>query len=92
MMTFKNRACQIIELPAAGLTHIALTRGVLCVKPALGAVGGITPRTPHAIGPAYLANHFKALGIINQVLYVDHGWDTRIGGFVPLILTDLQTP
>ena len=91
-MTFKNRAGQIIKLPAAGLTLIALTSRLLRVEPALGTVGCVTARTAHPVGPVKLANHFKALGIINEILYVDYGWSTRRGRFVPLILTDLRTP
>jgi hypothetical protein len=91
-MTFKNSARQIIELPSACLTHLALTSGLLRVEPALGAVGCITPWAAHTVGPAHLTNHVKALGVINEILYIDHRWDTRGCRFVPLILTDLQTP
>ena len=71
MMTFKNSSRQIIELPSARLTHIALTSGLLRVEPALSAVGCITPWAAHTVGPAHLTNHVKALGVSDEILYID---------------------
>ena len=69
-MPFKN--CQVIELAPARLAFISLTMGWVSMKSPLVHEGGATIRTAHTIRPAQLTYNLKALGVINQMLNIDH--------------------
>jgi hypothetical protein len=73
MMSFKNRATQIIELLPTCWAFVPLAMGLMGMKPALVHAVGATLRALHAVRPAQLAYHRKALGIIDQVLDIQHG-------------------
>jgi len=71
-MPFKNRPAQVIELVPTRLAFISRTTSLVGMKPALVHEGGTTIRTAHAIRPAQLTYNFKAFGVINQMLDIDH--------------------
>src|SRR6266404_1065915 len=89
MMTFKDGVRQIVELPPAGLALIALSGHLSRVKPAFGHVCRATRRAMHAFQPPQLTNHLEALGVINEILNVDHRRDTHLerisAGGMPVI-------
>ncbi len=72
MVPFKNRPAQAIELVPTRLAIISLTMSLVGMKPALVHEDATTLRTAHAIRPAQLMYNFKAFGVINQMLDIDH--------------------
>jgi len=70
MMTFKYRLAQIVKLPPIRRALIPLAMSLAGVKPTLVDVIRLAVRTTDSIRPAQLTDHFKAFGIINQVLDV----------------------
>lgn len=71
-MTFKDRVTQIIKLLSTSLTLVSLTMGLMRMKATFLDRTGPTFRAALAIWPAQFTNHRKALGIVYQVLKVDH--------------------
>ena len=65
MMTFKNRAAQIIKLLLTGLTFIALPVIVAIMMTSFLDLGRITIRTVDFFRPAQLTNYLVTLRIIN---------------------------
>jgi hypothetical protein len=70
MMTFKYRSAQIIKLPPAGLALVPLAMGLVSMKPTLVDVARLAVGAPNPIRPAQLTDHFKAFGVVNQMLDV----------------------
>ena len=72
MMTFKDRATQIIELLPTASACIPLAIGLVAVKTTFVDRTGRTFRATHPVRPAQLADHGKAFCVVNQVLDVQH--------------------
>jgi hypothetical protein len=72
MMTGKNRVRQIVKVPMTALAVVFLPRRLGGIPALFGHLPGVTVRTAHTLGPAPLAHCLVALGIINQILEVDH--------------------
>jgi hypothetical protein len=74
MMTFKDCPAQIVKLATTRPAGIPLAMGLMRVVSAFLNLRSATSRTLDACGPTQLANHFIALGVINQRLDVyEHG-------------------
>jgi hypothetical protein len=68
MMPFEERAGEVIEVPVADSTPIALPLGLGVVPTMFGHRIGSTMRTAHPLGPAHLTNGLETLGIVNECL------------------------
>lgn len=69
-MTFKDRPAQIVKLATTRPADIPLAMGLMRVVSAFNNLRSATSRTLDACGPTQLADHFIALGVINQRLDV----------------------
>ena len=66
MMPFVERACEVIEIPVAGSTPVALPLGLGFIPTMFDHRLGSTMRTSHTLGPAHLTNRRETLGIVND--------------------------
>jgi hypothetical protein len=71
-MSLKNRLTEVIELPLTAHTRIPLRFFLLVIPPTLDDAFRITMRAFYALRPPDCSHCFVTLGIINQVLNVDH--------------------
>jgi hypothetical protein len=84
-MTFKDRPGQIVKLATTRPAGVPLAMGLIGVMPAFNDLSSTTGRTLNARGLAQLADHFIALGVINQRLNVyEHGIHRLTGMMVIL--------
>jgi hypothetical protein len=67
-----GHVAQVIEGVPARLAFIALTMRLVCMKAPLVHESGTALRTAHALRPVQSAYHLKTLGVINQMLNIDH--------------------
>src|SRR5580704_11340636 len=65
---------EIVEAAVAVLATVALSVRLGLVGAVLGDVSGRASRASDPVGPAQLPHGFKALGVVDEVLEVDHGW------------------
>ncbi len=65
-MPFEDRTRQVIEIPVADSTTIALTLRLGFIPAVLDHRIRITVRTTHTLGPAQLTYGLKTLGIIDH--------------------------
>jgi hypothetical protein len=72
MMTFKNRATQIIELLPTALTFVSLAMGLVTVKATLVNFLRCALWTAYSFWPAQLSYHCKTFCVVNQVLDIQH--------------------
>jgi hypothetical protein len=72
MMSREDGICQVIELPGAMTALIALPLRLLLVLAALLELRRAAVGTGNAVGPAHLAYHLEAFGVINQVVDPKH--------------------
>jgi hypothetical protein len=73
MMSFKDGVGQVIKLTGTRLAGIPLAIGLMGMLPAFHDLGTVASRAANTCGPTQLPDHFIALGIIDQGLYVnDH--------------------
>jgi hypothetical protein len=72
MMPFKNRTTQIIELLPTFNTLMPLAMRLMIMKTTFLYLGRSALRASNPIRPAQCAHYRKTLGIIYQILYVDH--------------------
>jgi hypothetical protein len=66
-------AGQIIKTAFTTTASVALAMGLGVVKTPLDDLVRTTVWTREAIGPSQVAHRFKALGIIDEILDIDHG-------------------
>src|SRR5271166_5240924 len=65
---------EIVETAVAVLAAVALAVWLGFVAAVLGDVLGRASRARDPVGPAQLPHGFKALGVVDEVFEVDHGW------------------
>jgi hypothetical protein len=72
MMAFKDRSTQVIELPSAAFTFIALSIGLPLIMASSIDHSGTTVWAAHPIRPTEFPRNRKAFGVIYQLLNLDH--------------------
>ena len=72
MMPGKHRSRQIIKIASAPLTVVLLPLWLGRIPSLLGDLLRITMRTPHPLRPAQFAHRLVTVGIINQILDIQH--------------------
>jgi len=71
-MTLKDCFAQIIKLPSTRLAFVSLTMSLLRMKATLVNITGLAVRALNPLRPAQFTDHFKAFGVVNQVLDIYH--------------------
>lgn len=72
VMTGKDGVGQVIKIAVTGMAMIALTMALVIITTPLGHRRRVTPDAMKAVRPTQLADSFIALGIINEVINLQH--------------------
>jgi|TARA_B100001971_G_C18194108_1_gene540390 hypothetical protein len=72
MVTGEYGAGQVIKTALTPLAPIPLTMGLRVIKTTFDNQIRATVRTEDTIAPSQVADRFKALGVINEILDIEH--------------------
>jgi hypothetical protein len=72
MMTGKDRPGEVVELPLAALAVIALPRRLGLVATLFSDLGRGAVGAGHAVGPTEVPDGLEALGVVDEVMDVEH--------------------
>jgi hypothetical protein len=72
MVTGEYRAGQVIKTTLTSLATVPLSMRLGVIKTTFDNLVGATVRAKDPISPSQIADRFKALGVINEILDIEH--------------------